>query len=334
MRAYRVVEFGPPSALQLDESDDLTPGEGEIVVDVAAAGVNFPDTLVVSGRYQILTERPFTLGKELAGTVRAVGAGVCGFAPGDRVLSQVEQGAFAEQAVVDPATTFRLPDGLGFAEATALGLVYQTAYFALHDRANLRAGETVLVGGAAGGVGVAAIQLAKAAGARVLAAVRKPDQAAFVRTHGADAVIDVSGADPCDDLRSRVFAANEGQGADVVLDPVGGQFFQAALRALAWRGRLVVIGFAGGDIPAVRANYLLVKNISVAGLQWSDYRERTPRRVAEAQADIFRLWRSGAVRPPVTQTFAFEDLPAALDLIERGGVRGKAAILVRDVRAR
>jgi len=330
MRAYRVVEFGPPSALQLGESDDLTPGEGKIVVDVAAAGVNFPDTLVVSGRYQILPERPFTPGKELAGIVRAVGTGVSGFAPGDRVLSQVEHGAFAEQAIVDPADTFRLPDGLGFAEATALGLVYQTAYFALHDRANLCGGETVLVGGAAGGVGVAAIQLAKAAGARVLAAVRKPDQVTFVRAHGADAVIDVSGTDLRDDLRARVFAANDGRGADVVLDPVGGQFFQAALRALAWRGRLVVIGFASGDIPAVKANYLLVKNISVAGLQWSDYRERTPRLVAEAQADIFRLWRSGAVRSPITRTFAFEDLPAALDLIERGGIRGKAAILVRD----
>lgn len=331
MRAYQVVEFGPPSALQLKEVDDLVPGEGQIAVDVAAAGINFPDVLVVSGRYQILPPRPFVPGKELAGTVRAVGAGVSGFAPGDRVLGQLEHGAFAELAIVNAADTFRLPDGLGFADATALGLVYQTAYFALLDRAGLRPGETVLVGGAAGGVGIASMQLAKAFGARVLAAVRKPDQVEFVRAHGADAVIDVGGANLRDDLRAQVLAATDGRGVDVIVDPLGGEFFNAGLRALAWCGRLVVIGFAGGDIPSVKANYLLVKNISVSGLQWSDYRERMPERMAEAQADIFRLWRSGAVRPPVTQIFAFEKLPAALELIENGRIRGKAAIIVRDI---
>jgi len=330
MRAYQVVEFGPPSALQLKEVDDLVPGKGQIVVDVAAAGINFPDTLVVSGRYQILPPRPFVPGKELAGTVRAVGAGVTDFAPGDRVLGQLEHGAFAEQAVVNSADAFHLPEGLGFADATALGLVYQTAYFALHDRANLRPGETVLVGGAAGGVGIASMQLAKAFGARVLAAVRKPDQVEFVRANGADAVIDVGGANLWDDLRAQVLAATDNRGVDVIIDPVGGEFFNAALRALAWCGRLVVIGFAGGDIPSVKANYLLVKNISVSGLQWSDYRERMPQRMAEAQAEIFRLWRSGAVQPPVTRTFPLEELPAALELIEKGRIRGKAAIIVGD----
>lgn len=330
MRAYHVVEFGPPSALRLNEVDDLVPGEGQIVVDVAAAGINFPDTLVVSGRYQILPPRPFVPGKELAGTVRAIGAGVTAFAPGDRVLGQLEHGAFAEQAVVNAADAFHLPDGLGFADATALGLVYQTAYFALLDRAGLRPGETVLVGGAAGGVGIAAMQLAKAFGARVLAAVRKPDQVEFVRANGADAVIDVGGANLRDDLRAQVLAATDGRGVDVIIDPVGGEFFNAALRGLAWCGRLVVVGFAGGDIPSVKANYLLVKNISVSGLQWSDYRERLPERMAEAQADIFRLWRNGAARPPVTQTFALEELPAALELIEKGRIRGKAAIIVGD----
>ncbi|MBN8963453.1 MAG: NADPH:quinone oxidoreductase family protein [Rhizobiales bacterium] len=330
MRAYHVVEFGPPSALRLNEVDDLVPGEGQIVVDVAAAGINFPDTLVVSGRYQILPPRPFVPGKELAGTVRAIGAGVTAFAPGDRVLGQLEHGAFAEQAVVNAADAFHLPDGLGFADATALGLVYQTAYFALLDRAGLRPGKTVLVGGAAGGVGIASMQLAKAFGARVLAAVRKPDQVEFVRANGADAVIDVGGANLRDDLRAQVLAATDGRGVDVIIDPVGGEFFNAALRGLAWCGRLVVVGFAGGDIPSVKANYLLVKNISVSGLQWSDYRERLPERMAEAQADIFRLWRNGAVRPPVTQTFALEELPAALELIEKGRIRGKAAIIVGD----
>ncbi len=329
MRGYQVVDFGPPSALRIGEMPDPVPGERQILVDVAAAGINFPDTLVVSGRYQILPERPFVPGKEIAGVVRAVGAGVSGFAPGDRVLSQLEHGAFAEQALVTPEDTFRMPDGLGFAEATALGLVYQTAYFALCDRARLRSGETVLIGGAAGGVGVAAIQLAKAFGARVLAAVRKPDQAEFVRAMGADAVIDVGGKNLRDDLRAQVFAATGAAGADIVLDPVGGEFFGAALRALAWCGRLVVIGFVAGDIPSVKANYLLVKNISVSGLQWSDYRERAPARVAAAQKEIFELWRAGVLQPPVTKTFSFEELPAALDLIGQGRIQGKAAILIK-----
>ncbi|WP_076860177.1 NADPH:quinone oxidoreductase family protein [Bradyrhizobium mercantei] len=327
MRAYQVVEFGPPSALRLAEVADLVPAADQILVDVAAAGINYPDVLVVSGHYQILPQRPFVPGKEIAGVVRAVGAGVRGFAPGDRVLSQLEHGAFAEQALVRPEDTFRLPDRLGFADATAMGLVYQTAYFALRDRASLQSGETVLVGGAAGGVGVAAIQLAKAFGARVLAAVRKPDQVDFVRACGADVVINVSGRDLREELRAQVLAATEGCGVDVVLDPVGAEFFGAALRALAWRGRLVVIGFVGGEIPSVKANYLLVKNISVSGLQWSDYRERMPQRVTDAQAEIFGLWESGALRPPATRAFAFDQLPAALELIGRGGIQGKAAVV-------
>lgn len=327
MLAYQVVEFGPPSALRIGEIEDLVPGDGQILVDVAAAGINYPDILVVSGRYQILPQRPFIPGKEIAGVVRAVGAGVRGFAPGDRVLSQLEHGAFAEQALVRPEDTFLLPDELGFADATAMGLVYQTAYFALRDRAGLRPGETVLVGGAAGGVGVAGIQLAKAFGTRVIAAIRKPDQVDFVRACGADVVIDVGGANLREELRSQVLAATDGAGADVVLDPVGAEFFGAALRALAWCGRLVVIGFVGGEIPSVKANYLLVKNISVSGLQWSDYRERTPQRFREAQAEIFDLWKSGALRPPATKTFAFEELPAALEVIGQGRVQGKAAVL-------
>jgi NADPH2:quinone reductase len=176
MRAYQVIEFGPPSALRIREVAELVPNEGQILVDVAAAGINFPDALVVSGRYQIVPDRPFVPGKDFAGVVRAVGPGVSGFSPGDKVLCQVEYGAFAEQALVTPEQTFRLPDGLALSGAAAMGLAYQTAYIAMRERARLRDGETVLVGGAAGGVGIAAIQLAKALGARVLAAVRKPVQ--------------------------------------------------------------------------------------------------------------------------------------------------------------
>lgn len=328
MRAFQVVEHGPPSSLQINEVGDLKPVADQILIGVRAAGINFPDVLVVSGKYQILPARPFTPGKDLAGVVLGVGESVTRFAPGDRVLCHVENGAFAEQAVVTAEQTFKIPDGLSFQHAAAMGLVYQTAYLALIDRGGFTKGETVLVGGAAGGIGIAAIHLAKGLGARVLAAVRNEDEAAFVKQNGADHIIDISGSDIRDSLRAQVHAATDGHGADVVLDPLGGDFFGAALRAMAWCGRLVVIGFAAGDIPTVKVNYLLLKNISISGLQWSDYRDRTPRRVEDVQTDIFRLWEEGFVKPQLMKEFPFEELPTALDLISEGKVRGKAVIVM------
>ena len=328
MRAYQVVEHGDPSSLQLNEIGDPVPGKGQLLIGVRAAGINFPDVLVVSGTYQVLPKRPFTPGKDLAGVVLGVGQGVTRFSPGDRVLSHVEHGAFAEQALVTPEQTFKLPDELGFPQAAAMGLVYQTAYLALVDRGEYRKGETVLVGGAAGGVGLAAVQIAKGLGARVLAAVRTPEEAAFVKENGADHVFDVSGSDIKDSLRAQVRAATGGVGANIVLDPLGGDFFGAALRSMAWCGRLVVIGFAAGEIPSLKVNYLLLKNISVSGLQWSDYRDRTPKRVEEVQSDIFRLWQAGAVKPQLMKEYPFGELPLALDQIGQGKVRGKVVVVM------
>jgi NADPH2:quinone reductase len=328
MRSYRVWEHGAPASMRMDDLPDLVPGPGEIAVDVRAAGINFPDTLVISGKYQVLPPRPFTPGKDFAGVVRAVGDGVTGFAPGDRIMSQVEYGAFAEQAITTPRQSFKLPDGLSFAAAAAMGLVYQTAYFALVERGQYRHGETVLVGGAAGGVGLAAVQIAKGLGARVLGAVRSPEEAAVVRESGADHVIDLSAADLRERVRAQVHAATGGRGADVVLDPLGGDFFAAALRAMAWCGRMVVIGFAAGEIPSVKVNYLLLKNIAVCGLQWSDYRDRTPVRVREVQEDLFRLWRDGAVRPRIMREFTFSQAPEALELVEQGKVQGKVVVTI------
>ncbi len=330
MLAHRVLEHGAPSTLRLEQLPDLAPGPGRMVVDVAAIGINFPDVLVVSGKYQILPPRPFTPGKDLAGVVRAVGPGVEGFAPGDRIMAQVEYGAFAEQAEVTPAQSARLPDGLSFQAAAAMGLVYQTAHFALVERGRYERGETVLIGGAAGGVGLAAVQIAKGLGARVLAGVRSPEEAEAARAAGADAIVDLSVADLRDDLRAQVHAATDGHGADVVLDPLGGDFFAAALRAMAWCGRLVVIGFAAGEIPSLKVNYLLLKNISVCGLQWSDYRDRRPERVREVQRELFDLWRAGAVKPQIMREFAFAELPEALDLMSRGAVRGKVVVRVGE----
>ncbi|MFC0217747.1 NADPH:quinone oxidoreductase family protein [Pseudochelatococcus lubricantis] len=328
MRSYRVWEHGAPSSMQVDLLPDLVPAPREMIVDVKAVGINFPDTLVVSGKYQVLPPRPFTPGKDLAGVVRAVGAGVEGFSPGDRIMAQVEHGAFAEQASVPPSQAFLLPDGLSFEAAAAMGLVYQTAYFALVERGQYKRGETVLVGGAAGGVGLAAVQIAKGLGARVLAGVRSAAEEAVVREAGADAVIDLSVADLRDNLRAQVHAATDGHGADVVLDPLGADFFAAALRAAAWCGRLVVIGFAAGDIPTVKVNYLLVKNISVSGLQWSDYRDRTPELVLKVQQELFDLWRAGAVKPRIMRVFPFEELPEALELVAQGKVQGKAVVSI------
>jgi NADPH:quinone reductase len=328
MRAYRVVEHGAPSSLQICQVDNPVAGNGQILVDVKAAGINFPDVLVVSGKYQILPKRPFTPGKDLAGVVLQVGPGVSGFAPGDRVLGQVEYGAFAEQALVTPNQAFKIPDTMRYQDAAAMGLVYQTAYLALVDRGACRIGEAVLIGGAAGGVGLAAVQIAKGLGARVLAAVRSADEAAFVLENGADHAIDVSGTDIKDSLRAQVYAATGGAGVDIVLDPLGSDFFAAALRAMAWCGRLVVIGFAAGEIPSVKVNYLLLKNISVCGLQWSDYRDRCPERVKEVQSDIFRLWQAGAIKPHLMKELPFGELPAALDMIEQGKVRGKAVVVI------
>lgn len=328
MRSYRVWEHGAPSTMKIDELDGLTPGPDELVVGVNAVGINYPDILVVSGKYQVLPPRPFTPGKDLAGVVKRVGANVKCFKAGDRVMSQVENGAFAEEALVRPDQTYVIPDDMPYAAAAAMGLVYQTAHFALVERGQYKTGETVLVGGAAGGVGLAAVQIAKGMGAKVLACVRSDEEADLVRKSGADAVIDLTRPDLKESLRAQVFEATGGKGADVVLDPLGGEFFPAVIRAMAWCGRLVVIGFAAGDIPTVKVNYLLVKNISISGLQWSDYRDRTPGLVRAAQSEIFDLWRSGAVKPSIMREFAFAELPQALDLVADGKIRGKAVVKV------
>lgn len=328
MRSYRVVEFGEPSSLEIHEIADLTPGDQEVLVDVQAIGLNFPDVLVVQGKYQILPPRPFTPGKDMAGIVKAVGAGVQGIKPGDRVMSQIEFGAYAEQALTTQERAFTIPDDMSFAEAAAMGLVYQTAYFSLVERAQLKAGETVLVGGAAGGVGLASVQLAKGLGATVIAGVRSEEAAAIARESGADFTIDLSRDNLRDSIRDQIKQLPlEKPGVDVVIDPVGGDFFAGAIRAMAWCGRLVVVGFVAGEIPSVKVNYLLVKNISVLGIQWSDYRDYTPERVVEAQGKLFELWRQGAIRPHVGLEVGFEALPQALIQVSQGRVRGKAVVM-------
>lgn len=326
MKAILCRAFGPPETLRLETVPDPVPGPGEVAIAARAIGVNYPDLLVVTGRYQKLPPFPFIPGKELAGIVTAVGPGVRKFAPGDRVLAAIEHGAFAEIALAPATQCWMLPESVPF-EVAASMLVYQTAWFALMDRAQYRAGETVLVTGAGGGVGMACVQLAKALGATVLAGVSRPERAAIAREAGADHIIDLGRADLRDSLRDDVRRATDGRMADIVLDPVGGDAFDAVLRALAWRGRLVVIGFAAGRIPGVKANYLLLKNIAVAGLQWSDYRERWPERVAEAQRELFALCAAGRLAPHITARLPLAQAGEALARIGRSEVLGKLVLL-------
>lgn len=326
MRAVVMEAFGPPETALVKELPAEAPGPGEVLVRARAAGVNYPDLLVVEGKYQHKPPLPFTPGKELAGEIAAVGEGVTGWSPGDRVMAQVEYGAFAEEVIARADQCFALPDGLAFTDAAAMGLVYQTAWFALLDRGGFRPGETVLVMGATGGVGMAAIQLVKALGGVALAGVTTMAKAGAAVDAGADHIVDLSVENLRDGLRAQVQAVTDGRGADICIDPLGGDPFDAAMRALAWCGRMVVVGFAAGRIPVIKANYLLVKNIAVSGLQWSDYRDRTPERMAEAQAEIFRLHASGKLSANVTARYPLDRMAEALAVIRDRRVVGKVVL--------
>lgn len=328
MRSYRVWEHSSPQAIKIDTLPALSPGTGEVVVDVKAAGVGFVDTLMVSGRYQTIPPLPFTPGMEFAGIVRAVGPDVVGYTPGDRVAAYVLNGAFAEQALAKPNQLFPLPDAIPFNQAALLCLPYLTAHFALIERGRFKRGETVLVGGAGGAVGLAAVQIAKALGAKVLGAIRSLADAEIVSAAGADAIIDLSVPDLRDAVRRQVHAVTDGKGADIVIDPIGGEFLAAALRASAWGGRLVVVGFAAGDILTVKVNYLLLKNISILGLELNQYRDRSPDLMKKVQAELFELWRQGLLKPRIARQFAFEAVPDALEFVANGRTNGRAIVSI------
>lgn len=328
MRAITIRQFGDPDGMAIEERPTPQAGPNQVLVSVRSIGVNYPDLLVIGGKYQILAKPPFSPGKDAAGVVLAVGPGVTICKPGDRVVCQLEYGAYAEEIVVSGDQCFVLPDAMSFDEAAAMGLAYQTAYFALVERGMYRTGEIVLINGAAGGVGLAAVQIAKGLGATVIAGVIGADQAAIARENGADHTVDLSMPDLRNALRDRIKELTDGHGVDVVLDPVGGEAFTAALRSMAWRGRMVVIGFVSGTIPEVKVNYLLVKNIHVSGLQWSDYRDRTPDWVRRVQTELFELYTAGSIRPKVMETFAFEDYARALGLVHEGKVTGKVVLRV------
>jgi NADPH:quinone reductase len=329
MKALIVTEHGPIEKLTLGEFADPTPGKGEVLIDVHAASVNFPDLLVIGGTYQNLPPRPFVPGKDLAGVVAAVGEGVTRVKAGMRVVAQIEHGAFAERAVVREVLCFEMPAAMPFADGAAMGLTYLTAHNAMVERARMKPGETVLVTGAAGGVGLACVQLAKALGATVIAAVSSEEKAQVARESGADHIVRTDVPDLRESFRKQVFDAVGKRGIDLVLENVGGDVFDASLRVMAWCGRLVIIGFAGGRIPEVKAGYLLVKNISLIGLQSSDYRERTPEVVRGAYEQLFALYEQGKLKPRVMAAYPMQDYLTALNMVKDRKVLGKVVITMR-----
>jgi NADPH2:quinone reductase len=329
MRAVVVDAFGPFEAAAVRDVPDPAPGPGEVLVEVHAAASNFVDLLVIGGTYQNKPQLPFVPGKCAAGIVRSVGAQVSRFRPGDRVLALCEEGGYGTLVVEQEKRCFRLPDKMSFVDAASISTIFDTAWFALRERGRLKAGETVLVLGASGGVGLAAVQLARAMGAKVLGGVSNAEKADIVRDAGADAMVDLSRSNLRDSLREQVYAVTDRRGADVILDMLGGDIFDAALRALAYRGRLVVIGFAAGAIPTVKANYLLLKTIEVSGMQVSHYRDCAPDEVARCFAELFALYEAGKIKAPPTEVLPLTDFAKALRALRDRTIRGRI-VLVPD----
>ena len=328
MRAVIVSEFGDVEGTGIGNMPGPLPRPDEALISIRAVAVNYVDLLVIAGKYQFRPECPFIPGKAPAGVVEATGDGVDQFKAGDRVLAMAEEGGYAEQVTVAADQCYGLPDSMPYAAAAAMALVYDTAWVALRDRVRVREGEVALILGASGGVGYAALQLAHAMGVRTLAGIARPEKAEFVLDAGAEALIDLSVPDLREVLRRQVYEANGGKGADVILDPLGGDIFDAALRALAWRGRMVVIGFAAGRIPVIKANYLLLKNIEVSGLQVSDYRKQTPDIMRQCFTDIFSLYEAGKIKPaPVTQV-PLEDYRSALIQVRDRSAHGRLVLAI------
>lgn len=322
MKAWRVHELGEPKAvLELDEVEAPTAGAGQLVVNVLGAAANFPDVLMCRGLYQVRPELPFTPGVELCGEVLSVGDGVTRFAVGDRVLGAavLPFGGFAEQALMDEGTTFVAPPVLDDAQAASLYIGYQTGWFGLHRRAHLKAGETLLVHAAAGGVGSAAIQLGKAAGARVIGVVGGADKAEFARALGADVVVDRHR----EDFVEIVKAETKGRGADVIYDPVGGDTYQRSTKCIAFEGRILVIGFAGGDIQSAALNHALIKNYSIVGLHWGLYNKLDPAAVQACHDELTTLAEQGLIAPLVSERLSLSDTRDGLQRLADGNTVGR-----------
>lgn len=317
MKAILVSELGSIDNGRLTEVADPVPGGNDVLIEVHAVPVNYVDIVTITGKYQFKPKLPYIPGKGPAGVVLSVGTDVKGLRAGDRVIGMNEHSGFAQKIVVESQNVYRLPDTMTFEEAASMSLGFDTSWMALRERARIKAGETVLVLGATGAVGNAAVQLAKAMGAKlVLGAVSSPDKFAPVQDAGADAMVDLSEPDLRESLRRQVFDATGGHGVDIIIDPIGGEVFDAAMRAIAWRGRVVVLGFAAGGIPILKVNYLMLKNCEVSGMQISDYRRRTPELMRQCFDEIFSFFSSGKLKAPPFETMKLEDYARAMRAID------------------
>jgi NADPH2:quinone reductase len=322
MRAVRAHDLSGPGGLRVDDIPAPTPGPGQVLVEVRAAGVNFPDVLMSRGMYQFKPTLPFSPGGECAGIVRALGDGVTNLAVGDRVASTVVNGTFVEQICLPAATVVKLPDAVGFEVGAATLLTYATTYHALVDRAQLAPGEKLLVLGAAGGVGAAACELGALLGARVIAAASTDDKLAFCKAHGASDVINYA----TEDLKERLKALTGGAGADVVYDPIGGPLAEVALRGTAWKGRYLVIGFASGEIPKIPLNLVLLKGCQIVGVFWGAFAAREPATNRAHADELFRWVAEGKLHPAVDEVLPFERAGEALERLEQRKVKGKLVL--------
>ncbi|WP_428407821.1 NADPH:quinone oxidoreductase family protein [Hyphococcus sp.] len=328
MKAMMSHEAGGRDALKLTEAPTPEPGKGQVRIAVKAAGVNFPDTLIIRDLYQFKPPRPFAPGGEVAGIIEAVGEGVDGFSPGDRVLGAGVNGGYATHFIANAASVHKIPDAMPFDEAAAFLMTYGTSHYALKDRAKLQPGEALFILGAAGGVGAAAIELGKAMGAKVVAGVSSEDKAAFCKELGADEAL-VYPRELDRDLQKALSGEIKklcgGDGADVVYDAVGGDYAEPAVRALAWEGRFLVVGFPAG-IPKIPLNLTLLKSCQIVGVFWGAFTMRNPAKNAEYIAELFELYESGKVRPRITAHFPLQDAAKALAMIESRKATGKIVL--------
>lgn len=325
MRALLCKELGPFDRLSIETVDDPVPGEGEVVIDVAAAGINFPDLLVVQGKYQFQPPLPFVPGGECSGVVSAVGEGVKRVKVGDAVIGVGLAGAFAEKMVIAEAATLPVPSGMSFESAAGVAFTYGTSYYALKQQARLAEGETLLVLGAAGGVGLAAVELGKLMGATVIAAASSEEKLEAAEAAGADLRVNYT----TEPLKDRVKELTGKRGADVVYDPVGGDFSEQALRATSWNGRYLVIGFAAGDIPKIPLNLVLLKSAHVVGVFWGSWTQREPAESAKNFGELQRMFEEGRLSPRVT-SYPFTDFAQALGELAGRRARGKLVLVMEE----
>ena len=323
MKAIMCEEFGPPELLRLREVADPEPGKGQVRMRVEACGVNFPESLIIQNKYQFKAELPFSPGGEVAGIVDAVGADVTEYAPGDRVMAMALTGGYAEKIVVDAEALMRPPASMPSEIAAAFTMTYGTSMHALEQRGQLRSGETLLVLGAGGGVGLAAVEIGKAMGATVIAAASSREKLEAAKRAGADHEINYSQ----EDLRGRIKEITKGRGVDVFYDPVGGDMFESCLRSMAWGGRALVVGFASGDIPKVAVNLTLLKGCAIVGVFWGAFRKIEPKEDAKNFAKLFRWFEEGKLKPQVSKAYPLAEAGSALNALVNRAVVGKVILV-------